>query len=78
MDRKRILISKGGIAGLTLAIALKNRGFDPHVIEREPAPRREGYMMNFFDTDLGRGRDRALIRLGMVAFSANSVLAGRS
>jgi 2-polyprenyl-6-methoxyphenol hydroxylase-like FAD-dependent oxidoreductase len=50
MDRKRILISGGGIAGLTCAIALKRRGFDPLVIEREPGPRREGYMMDFFGT----------------------------
>jgi 2-polyprenyl-6-methoxyphenol hydroxylase-like FAD-dependent oxidoreductase len=50
MDSKRVLISGGGIAGLTLAIELKRRGFDPHVIEREPAPRSEGYMMDFFGT----------------------------
>lgn len=50
MDRKRILISGGGIAGLTCAIALKRHGFDPLVIEREPEPRREGYMMDFCGT----------------------------
>jgi 2-polyprenyl-6-methoxyphenol hydroxylase-like FAD-dependent oxidoreductase len=50
MDRKRILISGGGIAGLTLAIELKRHGFDPLVIEREPHLRREGYMMDFFGT----------------------------
>jgi 2-polyprenyl-6-methoxyphenol hydroxylase-like FAD-dependent oxidoreductase len=48
--RRRILISGGGIAGLTLAIALKTRGFEPVVVEREPALRREGYMMDFFGT----------------------------
>ncbi|MEJ2379103.1 MAG: FAD-dependent monooxygenase [Pseudolabrys sp.] len=50
MNAKRILISGSGIAGLTLAIELKRRGFDPLVIEREPRPRREGYMMDFFGT----------------------------
>jgi 2-polyprenyl-6-methoxyphenol hydroxylase-like FAD-dependent oxidoreductase len=50
MPSTRILISGGGIAGLTLAIELKQRGFDPLVIEREPALRREGYMMDFFGT----------------------------
>ena len=50
MDRKRILISGGGIAGLTLAIELKRRGFTPLVIEREPGLRAEGYMMDFFGT----------------------------
>jgi 2-polyprenyl-6-methoxyphenol hydroxylase-like FAD-dependent oxidoreductase len=50
MDRKRILISGGGIAGLTLAIQLKRNGFEPLVIEREPGLRAEGYMMDFFGT----------------------------
>ena len=50
MNAKRILISGGGIAGLTLAIELKRHGFDPLVIEREPGLRREGYMMDFFGT----------------------------
>ncbi len=50
MDCKRILISGGGIAGLTLAIELKRNGFEPLVIEGEPSPRGEGYMMDFFGT----------------------------
>jgi 2-polyprenyl-6-methoxyphenol hydroxylase-like FAD-dependent oxidoreductase len=49
-DRKRILISGGGIAGLTFAIELKRRGFQPLVIEREAGLRTEGYMMDFFGT----------------------------
>jgi len=41
VNGKRILISGGGIAGLTLAIELKRHGFDPHVIARaRSAPRR--------------------------------------
>jgi 2-polyprenyl-6-methoxyphenol hydroxylase-like FAD-dependent oxidoreductase len=50
MDRNRVLISGAGIAGLTLAIQLKQHGFEPIVIERAPAPRTEGYMMDFFGT----------------------------
>jgi len=50
VSNQRILISGGGIAGLTLAIELKRRGFAPLVIEREPSLRREGYMMDFFGT----------------------------
>ncbi|MGH6725340.1 MAG: FAD-dependent monooxygenase, partial [Pseudolabrys sp.] len=50
MNRKSILISGGGIAGLTFAIELKRRGFQPVVIEHEPGLRREGYMMDFFGT----------------------------
>jgi len=60
MPLKRILISGGGIAGLTFAIELKRRGFDPQNIEREPGPRAEGYMMDFF----GSGWDVAQ-RMGL-------------
>jgi 2-polyprenyl-6-methoxyphenol hydroxylase-like FAD-dependent oxidoreductase len=61
MGSKRILISGGGIAGLTLAIELKRTDFQPLVIEREPGPRAEGYMMDFF----GSGWDVAE-RMGLV------------
>ncbi len=44
------MISGGGIAGLTLAILLKEHGWSPIVIEREPSPRAAGYMMDFFGT----------------------------
>ena len=50
MNRKRVLISGAGIAGLTLAIQLKQKGFEPFVIEQAHAPRTEGYMMDFFGT----------------------------
>jgi 2-polyprenyl-6-methoxyphenol hydroxylase-like FAD-dependent oxidoreductase len=50
MPTTRVLVSGGGIAGLTLAIELKRHGFDPLVIERESHLRREGYMMDFFGT----------------------------
>jgi 2-polyprenyl-6-methoxyphenol hydroxylase-like FAD-dependent oxidoreductase len=50
MNRKRIVIFGGGIAGLTLAIQLKQSGFDPLLIERERGLQRKGYMMDFFGT----------------------------
>jgi 2-polyprenyl-6-methoxyphenol hydroxylase-like FAD-dependent oxidoreductase len=50
MNRKRVLISGAGIAGLTFAIQLKRHGFEPVVIERDSALRTEGYMMDFFGT----------------------------
>lgn len=50
MARRDVLISGGGVAGLTLAILLKRQGFEPLVIEREPALPVEGYMMDFFGT----------------------------
>jgi 2-polyprenyl-6-methoxyphenol hydroxylase-like FAD-dependent oxidoreductase len=56
-----VLISGGGIAGLTLGILLKEAGFEPLVIEREPGLRAEGYMMDFF----GSGWDVAE-RMGLV------------
>jgi 2-polyprenyl-6-methoxyphenol hydroxylase-like FAD-dependent oxidoreductase len=46
----RILISGGGIAGLTLAILLKEMGHEPVVIERDKAPSSAGYMMDFYGT----------------------------
>jgi 2-polyprenyl-6-methoxyphenol hydroxylase-like FAD-dependent oxidoreductase len=57
----KALISGAGIAGLTLAILLKERGLDPLVVERDPAFRTEGYMMDFF----GSGWDVAE-RMGLV------------
>lgn len=59
--RGKILISGGGIAGLTLAILLKRKGMHPVVLERAPKLREEGYMMDFF----GSGWDVAE-RMGIV------------
>jgi 2-polyprenyl-6-methoxyphenol hydroxylase-like FAD-dependent oxidoreductase len=58
---RKILISGAGIAGLTLAVLLKEQGYDPLVIERDQALRAEGYMMDFF----GSGWDVAA-RVGLV------------
>jgi len=44
----KILISGAGIAGLTLAILLKDHGHDLLVVERDKDVRAEGYMMDFF------------------------------
>jgi 2-polyprenyl-6-methoxyphenol hydroxylase-like FAD-dependent oxidoreductase len=52
MKDKKVLISGGGIAGLTLGILLKQKGWEPLVIERDTAVRTEGYMMGFFGTGL--------------------------
>lgn len=48
MNRLRILISGGGIAGLTLGICLQRVGVDVTIVEKAPAPRSEGYMMDFY------------------------------
>jgi len=44
---KNVLISGGGIAGLTLGILLKEKGWEPTVIEREAAMRSVGYVIDF-------------------------------
>ena len=44
----RVLISGAGIAGLTLAVLLREQGFAPLVVERDDALPSEGYMMDFF------------------------------
>jgi len=49
---RRVLISGAGIAGLTLAVLLKQRGFELLVVERDAGVRAQGYMMDFF----GSGR----------------------
>ncbi len=58
----RVLISGGGIAGLTLAILLRESGWDPVVIERAPAMRTEGYMMDFFGTGWDVAERMGLVR----------------
>ena len=55
------MISGLGIAGPTLAYWLHHRGFSPTVIERSPAPRTGGYMIDFW----GVGFDVAE-RMGLV------------
>ncbi len=59
---RTVLISGGGIAGLTLGILLKENGWDPIVIERDPAMRTEGYMMDFFGTGWDVAERMGLVR----------------
>jgi 2-polyprenyl-6-methoxyphenol hydroxylase-like FAD-dependent oxidoreductase len=74
MSSNRILISGGGIAGLTLAIELKRRGFAPVVIEREHSLRREGYMMDFFGTGWDVAQRMGLLeRLRAVRYPIDSL-----
>jgi 2-polyprenyl-6-methoxyphenol hydroxylase-like FAD-dependent oxidoreductase len=55
MKNERILISGAGIAGPTLAYWLLRYGFTPTLVERAPAPRTGGYIIDFW----GRGYDVA-------------------
>jgi 2-polyprenyl-6-methoxyphenol hydroxylase-like FAD-dependent oxidoreductase len=45
----KVLISGGGIAGLTLAYRLHHHGHQPLVVERSAKVRDEGYMIDFVD-----------------------------
>ncbi|MGH6704954.1 MAG: FAD-binding domain [Bradyrhizobium sp.] len=59
---KTVLISGAGIAGPTLAFWLKAAGFEPTLIERAPALRSGGYVIDFW----GLGYDIAE-RMGIVS-----------
>ncbi len=61
METRRVLISGGGIAGLTLAYWLRRRGMTPVVVEVAPQLRGGGYMIDFW----GAGFDVAE-RMGIV------------
>lgn len=52
MKNTKILISGAGIAGLTLAYWLKQRGFTPTVIEKHPFVRKGGYKVDVRGTAL--------------------------
>ena len=58
---KSVLISGAGIAGPTLAYWLKTAGFEPTIVERAPALRDSGYVIDFW----GLGYDLAE-RMGLL------------
>jgi 2-polyprenyl-6-methoxyphenol hydroxylase-like FAD-dependent oxidoreductase len=59
---RTVLISGAGIAGPTLAFWLKAAGFEPTLVERAPALRGGGYVIDFW----GHGYDIAE-RMGLIA-----------
>lgn len=68
MRNRTILISGAGIGGPTLAFWLKAAGFEPTLIERAPAPRTGGYVVDFwglgYDIAERMGLRDALNRIG--------------
>ena len=61
----KVLISGAGIAGLSLALRLHQRGLSPVVVERSPGLRDGGYMLGLSDPGLD-----AAERMGLDAFRA--------
>lgn len=68
MTTPRVLISGIGIAGPTLAYWLQRAGFQTTLVERSPAPRQGGYVIDFwglgYDIAQRMGLRDALDRLG--------------
>ena len=58
-----MLISGGGIAGLTLAYWLRRYGMEPVVIEQAVTLRSDGYAIDFFGTGYDVAEHMNLIRL---------------
>ena len=52
MSNKKILISGAGVGGLTVAYFLKQKGFDPVIIEKASSLRDGGYMIDFFSSGI--------------------------
>ncbi|MGE5376809.1 MAG: FAD-dependent monooxygenase [Bacteroidota bacterium] len=59
---KNILISGGGIAGLTLAYWLQHWGFSPTVIEKRPDLDQRGYMIDFYGSGFDVAEQMNLIK----------------
>ncbi len=61
MNNKKILISGAGVGGLTLAYFLKQKGFDPVVIEKASSLRDGGYMIDFFSSGISVSEKMGII-----------------
>ena len=76
MNNKTILISGAGIAGPTLAFWLKAAGFEPTLIERAPALRTGGYVIDFwglgYDIAERMGLARDITRVASMTFCART------
>jgi 2-polyprenyl-6-methoxyphenol hydroxylase-like FAD-dependent oxidoreductase len=68
MSKKTVLISGAGIGGPAVAFWLRAAGFEPTLIERNPRPRTDGYVIDFwgpgYDIAERMGLTRELDRIG--------------
>lgn len=61
MSTKKILISGAGVGGLTLAYFLKQKGFNPVIIEKAASLRDGGYMIDFFSSGISVAEKMGII-----------------
>ena len=61
MSNKKILISGAGVGGLTVAYFLKQKGFDPVIIEKASSLRDGGYMIDFFSSGISVAEKMGII-----------------
>jgi 2-polyprenyl-6-methoxyphenol hydroxylase-like FAD-dependent oxidoreductase len=61
MSNKKILISGAGVGGLTVAYFLKQKGFDPVIIEKASSLRDGGYMIDFFSSGISVSEKMGII-----------------
>jgi 2-polyprenyl-6-methoxyphenol hydroxylase-like FAD-dependent oxidoreductase len=74
LKNKRILICGAGIAGPTLAYWLQHYGFEPTLIERAPALRSGGYIIDFWGLGFDVAEKMGLLpELRRVGYAINEV-----
>jgi 2-polyprenyl-6-methoxyphenol hydroxylase-like FAD-dependent oxidoreductase len=61
MISKKVLISGAGIGGLTVAYFLKQKGFEPIIIEKSDSLRDGGYMIDFFSSGISVSEKMGII-----------------
>src|SRR6478672_1053910 len=61
MSNKKILISGAGVGGLTVAYFLKQKWFDPVIIEKASSLRDGGYMIDFFSSGISVSEKMGII-----------------
>ena len=59
---RKILISGGGIAGLTLGYWLREAGFRPQIVERHVGPGTSGYMIDFYGSGFDVAEKMGLLK----------------
>jgi 2-polyprenyl-6-methoxyphenol hydroxylase-like FAD-dependent oxidoreductase len=61
MNNRKILISGAGIAGPSFAYWLRHYGFEPVLVERAPALRTGGYIVDFWGLGFNVAEEMGLL-----------------